>query len=121
MANVPRAELLTICRGAALELFQSALAQINQNIKDPNTSPSKKRSINIKFEFSPYKDRSGAEVLIGVETKLSSHQGVNGTIFLCKTQTGFEAFTQDISQLEMFDPEAEAEPAADTKAAGRTQ
>lgn len=107
MASAPRAELLSICRGAALELFDSALKQVNENIKNPNTSASKKRTISLKFEFSPYKDRSGAEVLIGVETKLSSHQGVNGTIYLRKTSSGFEAFTQDTSQLDMFGGEEE--------------
>jgi hypothetical protein len=38
MSDFPRADLVTICRGAAMELFQSALAQVNNNIKDPNTS-----------------------------------------------------------------------------------
>ena len=37
----PKADLITLCNGAALELFQSALAQVNQNIKDPNTSTTK--------------------------------------------------------------------------------
>ena len=37
----PKADLVTLCNGAALELLQSALAQVNQNIKDPNTSTTK--------------------------------------------------------------------------------
>ena len=35
MTQVPEADLLTICRGAAMELFQKALAVVNANIKDP--------------------------------------------------------------------------------------
>ncbi len=110
MSSVPKADLVTICRGAALELFQAALNQVNANIKDPNTSATKKRSILLKFELSPYKDRSGAQVAVTVESKLSSHQGVEGTVYLRRVGPGFEAFTQDARQLGMFEEdEAEAE------------
>ena len=66
MTQVPEADLLTICRGAAMELFQKALAVVNANIKDPNTNPTQKRKITLKFDIAPYRDRSGAEVVIGV-------------------------------------------------------
>ena len=52
----PKADLVTLCNGAALELFQSALAQVNQNIKDPNTSATKKRSITIRELDQPASD-----------------------------------------------------------------
>ena len=105
MTQVPEADLLTICRGAPMELFQKALALVNANIKDPNTNPTQKRKITLKFDIAPYRDRSGAEVVIGVETKTSSHQGVNGTIYLRKSATGYEAFTQDVTQMEIFGSE----------------
>ena len=103
----PKADLITLCNGAALELFQSALAQVNQNIKDPNTSATKKRKITISFEMTPYVDRSGANIVVNVESKLSSHNGVNGSMFIHKQGSIFEAFTQDTRQISMFEDEQE--------------
>lgn len=105
--SVPKADLVTLCNGAALELFQSGLSQAVQNIKDPNTSATKKRVITIKFELTPYVDRSGANIVVGVETKLSSHNGVNGSMFIHKQGQQFEAFTQDARQVSLFEEESE--------------
>jgi hypothetical protein len=107
--SVPKADLVSLCNGAALELFQSALNQVNQNIKDPNTSATKKRSITIKFDMTPYVDRSGANIVVNVESKLSSHNGVNGSMFIHKQAGVFEAFTQDTRQIAMFDEESRVE------------
>jgi hypothetical protein len=113
MSSVPKADLISICRGAAMELFQSALTQVNNNIKDPNTSADKKRKIVLSFEFAPYIDRSGGNVTVKVETKLSSHQGVDGSFYLRKTGAIVEAFTQDDRQMGIFDGEGEAESVED--------
>jgi hypothetical protein len=48
MTQVPEADLLTICRGAAMELFQKALAVVNANIKDPNTNPTQGRPLQFQ-------------------------------------------------------------------------
>ena len=113
----PKADLVTLCNGAALELFESALAQVNANIKDPNTSATKKRKITISFEMTPYVDRSGANIVVNVESKLSSHNGVNGSMFIHKTGQQFEAYTQDTRQMAMFDEEQQeaAEPSPERK------
>jgi hypothetical protein len=113
MSSVPKADLISICRGAAMELFQSALTQVNNNIKDPNTSADKKRKIVLSFEFAPYIDRSGGNVTVKVETKLSSHQGVDGSFYLRKNGPTIEAFTQDDRQMGIFDGEGEAESVED--------
>jgi hypothetical protein len=113
MSDFPRADLVTICRGAAMELFQSALAQVNNNIKDPNTSAGKKRKIILSFEFAPSLDRSGGTATVKVDTKLSSHQGVDGSFYLLKNGPTIEAFTQDHRQMGMFDCNGEAESVED--------
>lgn len=105
MAAVPKVDLFTICRGAALQLFQNALDKVNANIKDPNTGVTKKRKLTIQFEFAPYADRSGAEVICTVDTKLAGIVGVNSSIYLKKKDGVLEAFTQDTSQLDMFEGE----------------
>lgn len=110
--NAPKVDLFTICRGAAHPLFQNALDAVNMNIKDPNTGIAKKRRITLSFEFSPYKDRSGAAVLCSVDTKLAGVTGVDSTIYLKKTDGVVEAFTQDTSQIDLFEGETEADQKA---------
>jgi hypothetical protein len=107
MATAPKVDLFTICRGAAHPLFQNALDAVNANIKDPNTGIQKKRKITLSFEFTPYKDRSGAAVLCSVDTKLAGVTGVDSTIYLKKTDGVVEAFTQDTSQIDLFEGETE--------------
>jgi hypothetical protein len=96
-----------------MELFQAALAQVNNNIKDPNTSAGKKRKIILSFEFAPSLDRSGGTATVKVETKLSSHQGVDGSFYLRKNGPTIEAFTQDDRQMGMFEGEGKVEPVED--------
>src|SRR5208283_4354307 len=103
MAQAPKVDLFTICRGAALQLFQNALDKVNANIKDPNTGINKKRTITLTFEFAPYGDRSGAEVICSVKEGLVGIQGVNASIYLKKIDGQVQAFTQDTSQIDMFD------------------
>jgi len=107
--QAPKVDLFTICRGAAHPLFQNALGSVNANIKDPNTLRYKHRKISLTFEFVPYKDRSGAAVVCSVDTKLSPVNGVDSTIYLKKIDGVIEAFTQDTSQLDLFEGETEAE------------
>jgi hypothetical protein len=112
MSPVPKVDLFTICRGAAYQLFQNALEKINANIKDPNTAAEKKRKISLHFEFTPYLDRSGAEVVCTVENKIAGILGVNSSIYLKKAEGVVEAFTQDVSQLDLFEGETEETPKA---------
>lgn len=100
--EVPRVDLLNICRGAAPDLFHRALQKVNANIKDPNTNSKAKRKITITFEFKPYIDRSGSEVTCIVEQKLCAADPVNGSVYIVKDGPTFEAFTQDTSQMDMF-------------------
>ena len=103
MASAPKVDIFTICRGAAAQLFQNALDKVNQNIKDVNTGVDKKRSITLKFEFKPYPDRSGAEVICSVTQTLAGIMGVNSSIYLKKKDGHLEAYTQDVNQLDMFE------------------
>jgi hypothetical protein len=112
--------LLTNQRNEALQclpcqklILSLSAAEPLWNSKDPNTSADKKRKIVLSFEFAPYIDRSGGNVTVKVETKLSSHQGVDGSFYLRKTGAIVEAFTQDDRQMGIFDGEGEAESVED--------
>jgi len=95
--------------GRSASAFPERPGSVNANIKDPNTLLDKHRKISLTFEFVPYKDRSGAAVVCSVDTKLSPVNGVDSTIYLKKIDGVIEAFTQDTSQLDLFEGETEAE------------
>lgn len=99
MPKTPEADLVTIGNGAALELFKREMARVLANIKDPNTSPTKARSIGLTFSFKPYNDRSGAAIEIEVKSRICATTGVNATIYIQRIGGGaFEAYTQDNRQ-----------------------
>lgn len=103
MPSIPKADLITICKGAALEMFGRELARVNANIKDVNTSATKKRKIKLTFEFVPHVDRSGTAVNLTAETQLAAVMGVQGTTYITRVPGGFEAYTQDGAQADLFD------------------
>ncbi len=103
------AKLTNIARGGALALFDRALQKVTENIKDVNTDALKKRRITMVFECVPYKDRSGFDINVAVETKMPGPDGVRGTVYIGKEGQCFRAFTQDIRQNELFPGNSPAE------------
>lgn len=57
--------------GALLERFTMAMAQIGQNIMDPNTDPEKNRTLTIKMTFKPDKNRKGIKTSIATSISLA--------------------------------------------------
>lgn len=60
-----------LCGGALLERFTMAMAQIGQNIMDPNTDPEKNRTLTIKLTFKPDKGRKGIKTSIATNISLA--------------------------------------------------
>ena len=96
------AKLTTIARGGIEPLFDRALQQVVDNVKDVNTDPKKSRRIVITLKCTPYPDRSGVQISASIETKLQSPDGVEGTIFIGKEGGRNRAYTQDIKQGDLF-------------------
>lgn len=61
----------TLKGGAAIEATDHALAEVWENILDPNTPAKAKRSVTLKLTFSPSEDREGAGCTIEVSSKLA--------------------------------------------------
>lgn len=96
-------DLSTIAEGAAPELFSHELRRVLDNIADPNVAPAQKRSITLKFDFKPTKDRGSADVELTVKTHLPPTNGHAGSMFLHKVNGKVEAFQRDPKQADMFD------------------
>jgi|SRR5581483_318775 len=91
-----------ICGGAAQELFERALAELVDNINDPNTKAEQKRGITLQFTFSPFPDRSGATVTFDYKSKLASVNAVKGNAFFSRRGGQTFAFSRDPRQTALF-------------------
>lgn len=98
-------DLNTVAGGAGKELFQHALAQVLDNIRDVNTGL-EKRAITLKFEFAP-KERSGDKVRSEMEVTCRSSVKLAGVLphsshaFIERDGQGFRALTNDVRQEEI--------------------
>jgi len=61
-------------------IFQRELDAVIKNIMDTNTSATAKRTITLKVEINPYKDRFGAEVNFTGQSTLAARKGEEAKI-----------------------------------------
>ena len=114
--------LLTICKGSVQEIFQHELAKIIANIADPNTKAAKTRTLQMTFTFTPYPDRSGANVEITCKAMPAPFDAssVSGSIYLAKRDGKYSAFSRDLRQELLFSGEEEViAPDGKTASTGR--
>lgn len=107
MPDLKLVTLDTIAAGAAPELFERALAEILENIKDPNTPAETKRSISLTFEFSPREDRNGGrnegEVVVKCQSKLAAPTPAVGHMFISREKGAVVAYTNDFRQEDLLE------------------
>lgn len=82
MTEVHEITLSTIERGAAEELFQSALRDVMRSLDDPNTDYKAKRRISLSFSFSIDEKREHAIVYIECASKLPGIKGILSPMYL---------------------------------------
>lgn len=68
--------LETLAGGAFAEKVNEALAQVAENILDPNTEPTAKREITVKIKFTPNKNRTLVGTTISVQPKLAPSEAI---------------------------------------------
>lgn len=69
--------LETLAGGAFAEKLNEALAQVAENIQNPNTDPTAKRGISVSIKFTPNKTRQMASTTISVQTKLAPTEAID--------------------------------------------
>src|SRR6185437_2709628 len=90
-----------MANGAVYEMLGEALKRMAANISDPNTEATARRGISIKIVALPYKDRSGAEYSIAVETKLAGIRPAEGTMYIARRGGEYLAFGKNTKQTEI--------------------
>lgn len=95
--------LITLNRGAAVEVFQNELAKVLANIADPNTEASASREIDLKVKFKPSENRKEAEIEIESKVKLAQQRKARSRIFFGKVEGEPAAIQVDPNQGSLFD------------------
>lgn len=91
-----------INNGQVLEAAQHAIEKVLANIRDPNTSAEQKRTMTIKLEWKPNRDRNFVEVLAKVETKLAGLEPTVGSVHISGANGRIRGYIRDIAQDELF-------------------
>src|SRR4029077_7905606 len=111
--------LENVCSGAMPEIFRRELSAVLANIADINTSTEKKRSLVLKLSFSPFSDRSGAQIELTCETKLAGVKGVKSNAFIYSDKGRLIAIPQDARQEKLFGKPTEEANVVAMSAAGK--
>jgi len=96
--------LLTICRGAAVELFQKEFENVIENILSPNTDDSTKREIVIKVSIKPDKhEPTRADYQVSVNSKLCPLNPASSQMYFGKRNGKYLAVEHDPRQSQLFE------------------
>ena len=77
-----------INNGAAIDLFDQALAKVLENIADLSTEPTATRAITLTVVFKPHSDRIKVETEMGVAAKLATPERSKAHVFLARSDGG---------------------------------
>ena len=98
-----------LAQGAVEELWQAALAQVLENIDDPNTAADTKRKIGLEFVVEPDESRKSAKITFRSTVKVAGVRAVGTSVFIGKHE-GRLAAVEAIPQEELF-PRPAGKPA----------
>lgn len=92
--------------GAFTEKLNEALAQVAENIQNPNTDASTKRGITVNIKFQPSKNREMVSTTIQVTTKLAATEAIETQMVMGTTRAG-EIQIAEYGQMTMDELEEE--------------
>ncbi|WP_338232852.1 hypothetical protein [Companilactobacillus muriivasis] len=71
-------DLSTMTNGGVQEKFVQELKKVTENILDPNTDATKKRTVTITLTYQPNENRDAVSVYSEVKFKLVPHNYIAG-------------------------------------------
>jgi hypothetical protein len=93
----------TLGQGAAIEKFEDELNRVLENILDPNTKPTAARSVTLTVTVKPDEDRSFANTMIEVKSKLAPSRAVGTAIYIGRHAGRAVATERDTRQMTFND------------------
>jgi len=103
--------LATLKGGAAIEMVDAALQEILENIVDPNTNATAKRSVTLKLTLAPDQERESMHVGMDVKSSFAPHETVGTIAFIAHTRDGIVAVENDPKQRQLFEEKPDGESA----------
>lgn len=100
-------DLNNVANGAAKELFNHAVKEVFENIRDENRDPTVKRTITLTFEIKSDLDRQSAGITVTSKTKLCQVRSIMNMIFMRHEKGGLMGYTRNIHQRELDFPKDE--------------
>lgn len=88
--------LLQMARGAFMEIFDTEMAKVLDNITDPDTSSTHKRKLAVTFTFTPDEERHTISVVGQCKTTLAPVNAAVTALYI----TG-ESNTGEVTAVEM--------------------
>ena len=108
-----RIDLEKLAGGAFTEKLNEALAQVAENIQNPNTDASTKRGITVNISFKPSKNREMVSTTIQVTTKLAATEAIETQMVMGTNRAG-EIEIGEYGQMTMDELEEETPKAGQT-------
>lgn len=116
----PIKSLSDLMDGGVEELFNSALAEVWENVFDPNTDAKKSREVTIKVKITPNERRDSCDFRVSVVPKLAPKVDLAQTVMLTITQNGNVIATERTNQIPgQVDMEGNETPLPNTVNFGR--
>jgi len=101
MSDYVRVSLKTLSGGGAAEQFDEALAEVIEDILDPNTEARKARKVTLTLELRPSEDRNQVLYAVNVTKKLAGSRPIGSVMYVGHKEGEIMAMEQDIEQLNM--------------------
>ena len=93
----------TLGQGAAIEKFQDEFDRVLANVLDPNTKPTASRSVTLVVTIKTDEDRSFANAMIEVKSKLAPSKPVGTAIYIGQHAGQPVATERDVRQMRFED------------------
>jgi hypothetical protein len=99
--------LATIKGGAIIELADDGIRRVLENVVDPNTKATAKRSVTVKLTFKPDSERDLMNVIASVQVGLAPAAEIQTKAWIAHTRNGVVAAEHDPRQPGLFDGDGE--------------
>src|SRR5687768_11127103 len=105
MSGEEEVTLENLAGGGAAEMFEAAIAQVVENVLDPNTDAKSARKITLEVTIRPTStDRRQSSARVSVKTKLAPANDLTTTLYMGKVGEKYIAAGIDRRQIPLFQP-----------------
>ena len=97
-------------------MVDEAIREVLENIVDPNTEATAKRSVTLTIKLNPDKERSTLGIELGVKTSFAPRETIGAMAFISHTRDGVVAVENDPGQRNLYEEDDETDtPVVDIK------